>query len=145
MKKILVASHGRLADGIKSSVEILTGRQDLITTVSAYVDERDYTADIQAFIDSVGPDDDAVILTDIYGGSVFQKVMLLEPEKKGIVHVTGFNLAAVVETLVRSEPLTPELMDEIVGSASAVMRRMACVSDASADVDATSDDDGFFG
>ena len=69
--------------------------------------------------------------------------MLLEPEKKGIVHVTGFNLAAVVETLVRSEPLTPELMDEIVGSASAVMRRMACVSDASADVDATSDDDGF--
>lgn len=55
MKKILVASHGCLADGIKSSVGILTGNQDLITTVNAYVDESDYTATIQEFIDSVKP------------------------------------------------------------------------------------------
>ena len=80
-----------------------------ITAVNAYVDESDYTATIQEFIDSVKPDDDAVIFTDIYGGSVFQKVMLLEPEKKGIVHVTGFNLAAVIETLIRTDPITPSL------------------------------------
>ena len=43
MKKILVVSHGYLADGIKSSVGILTGNQDLITAVNAYVDESDYT------------------------------------------------------------------------------------------------------
>lgn len=82
MKKILVASHGYLADGVKSSVGILTGNQDVIATVNAYVDERDYTSSIQEFIDSVDCDDDAVIFTDIYGGSVFQKVVLLEPEKK---------------------------------------------------------------
>lgn len=144
MKRILVASHGYLADGIKSSVGILTGNQDLITAVNAYVDESDYTASIQEFIDSVEPDDDAVIFTDIYGGSVFQKVMLMEPEKKGIVHVTGFNLAAVIETLIRTDPITPELMDEIVQNASGLMQRMTCVSSSSNVIADVGDDDGFF-
>lgn len=144
MKRILVASHGYLADGIKSSVGILTGNQDLITAVNAYVDESDYTASIQEFIDSVEPDDDAVIFTDIYGGSVFQKVMLMEPEKKGIVHVTGFNLAAVIETLIRTDPITPELMDEIVQNASGLMWRMTCVSSSSNVIADVGDDDGFF-
>lgn len=144
MKRILVASHGYLADGIKSSVGILTGNQDLITAVNAYVDESDYTASIQEFIDSVEPDDDAVIFTDIYGGSVFQKVMLMEPEKKGIVHVTGFNLAAVIETLIRTDPITPELMDEIVQNASGLMQRMTCVSSPSNVIADVGDDDGFF-
>ena len=144
MKRILVASHGYLADGIKSSVGILTGNQDLITAVNAYVDESDYTASIQEFIDSVEPDDDAVIFTDIYGGSVFQKVMLMEPEKKGIVHVTGFNLAAVIDTLIRTDPITPELMDEIVQNASGLMQRMTCVSSSSNVIADVGDDDGFF-
>lgn len=144
MKRVLVASHGYLADGIKSSVGILTGNQDLITAVNAYVDESDYTASIQEFIDSVEPDDDAVIFTDIYGGSVFQKVMLMEPEKKGIVHVTGFNLAAVIETLIRTDPITPELMDEIVQNASGLMQRMTCVSSSSNVIADVGDDDGFF-
>lgn len=144
MKKILVASHGYLADGVKSSVGILTGNQDVIATVNAYVDERDYTSSIQEFIDSVDCDDDAVIFTDIYGGSVFQKVVLLEPEKKSIVHVTGFNLAVVIETLVRAEPITPELMDEIVCNASGLMRRMECVSEATAGAAASITDEVFF-
>ena len=144
MKRILVASHGYLADGIKSSVGILTGNQDLITAVNAYVDESDYTASIQEFIDSVEPDDDAVIFTDIYGGSVFQKVMLMEPEKKGIVHVTGFNLAAVIDTFIRTDPLTSELMDEIVQNASGLMQRMTCVSSSSNVIADVGDDDGFF-
>ncbi len=145
MKKILVASHGYLADGIKSSVGILTGNQDLITAVNAYVDESDYTPRIQEFIDSVAPEDDAVIFTDIYGGSVFQKVALLEPEKKGIVHVTGVNLAAVIEALIRTDPLTPEVMDEIVSGASALMQRVKPVSELAAADEDSSSDDGFFG
>lgn len=144
MKKILVASHGYLADGIKSSVGILTGNQDLITAVNAYVDESDYTPRIQEFIDSVAPEDDAVIFTDIYGGSVFQKVALLEPEKKGIVHVTGVNLAAVIEALICTDPLTPEVMDEIVSGASALMQRVKPVSELAAADEDSSSDDGFF-
>ena len=47
MKKILIATHGYLADGFKSSISLLTGGEDAIETICAYVDESDYTARIQ--------------------------------------------------------------------------------------------------
>lgn len=115
MKKVLVASHGHLASGIRSSIGILTGMADMVEAVDCYVDDSDFTPRIQAFIDSVGPEDEAIIFTDIYGGSVFQKVVLMEPEKRGIVHVTGMNLGLVIETLLGAEPVTA---DSIKQSAS---------------------------
>ena len=54
MKKILIATHGYLADGFKSSISLLTGGEDAIETICAYVDESDYTERIQAFVDSIG-------------------------------------------------------------------------------------------
>ena len=59
MKKVLVASHGHLASGIRSSIEILTGMADMVEAVDCYVDDSDFTPRIQAFIDSVGPEDEA--------------------------------------------------------------------------------------
>lgn len=122
MKKILVASHGHLASGIKSSVQILTGMADQVEAVDCYVDDSDYTPRIQAFIDSVGPDDEGVIFTDIYGGSVFQKVVLLEPEKRGILHVTGMNLGLVIETLITGDPLSKESLSQSLELARQTMQ-----------------------
>lgn len=83
MRKILVIGHGNFALGIQSAVGVLTGDPDSITAISTYLDDRDFTPEIQAFIDSVGEEDEGLILTDIYGGSVFQKVVLLCPEQRG--------------------------------------------------------------
>ena len=122
MKKVLVASHGHLASGIRSSIEILTGMADMVEAVDCYVDDSDFTPRIQAFIDSVDPEDEAVIFTDIYGGSVFQKVVLMEPEKRGIVHVTGMNLGLVIETLLGAEPVTADSIKQCVELARATMQ-----------------------
>jgi PTS system mannose-specific IIA component len=124
MRKILLASHGHLASGLKSSVEILTGDSSAITAVDAYVDDSDYTEAIRDFIDACGPDDEAVIFTDILGGSVFQKVALLEPEKHGVVHVTGMNLAVVMECLLTPDPLTTENVDAIAREAAGQLKRV---------------------
>lgn len=122
MKKVLVASHGHLASGIRSSIEILTGMADMVEAVDCYVDDSDFTPRIQAFIDSVGPEDEAVIFTDIYGGSVFQKVVLMEPEKHGIVHATGMNLGLVIEALLGAEPVTADSIKQSVELARATMQ-----------------------
>ena len=122
MKKVLVASHGHLASGIRSSIEILTGMADMVEAVDCYVDNSDCTPRIQAFIDSVDPEDEAVFFTDIYGGSVFQKVVLMEPEKRGIVHVTGMNLGLVIETLLGAEPVTADSIKQSVELARATMQ-----------------------
>lgn len=122
MKKVLVASHGHLASGIRSSIEILTGMADMVEAVDCYVDDSDFTPRIQAFIDSVGPEDEAIIFTDIYGGSVFQKVVLMEPEKRGIVHVTGMNLGLVIEALLGAELVTADSIKQSVELARATMQ-----------------------
>ena len=122
MKKVLVASHGHLASGIRSSIGILTGMADMVEAVDCYVDDSDFTPRIQAFIDSVGPEDEAIIFTDIYGGSVFQKVVLMEPEKRGIVHVTGMNLGLVIETLLGAEPVTADSIKQSVELGRATMQ-----------------------
>lgn len=124
MRKILVATHGYLADGIKSSIKILTGKEDCITCINAYVDQRDYTPDIQAFMDAVGKEDEAVIFTDLQGGSVNQKVVTMRPEERGIYLVTGFNLTTVLGVVLSDGSLTPEIVDEIVESSAKQMLRL---------------------
>lgn len=41
MKKILIATHGHLASGFLSSIQLLTGKVQEITVINAYVDECD--------------------------------------------------------------------------------------------------------
>lgn len=125
MKRILIASHGHLASGIQSSIGILTGNPDAVQSIDAYVDDSDYTENIKAFLDSVEPGDEAVIFTDIYGGSVFQKVVLLQPERYGVFHVTGVNLPAVVQVLLSAEPITEQSLDSLVGEAQQYLQRVA--------------------
>lgn len=125
MKRILIASHGHLASGIQSSIGILTGNPDAVQAIDAYVDDSDYTENIKAFLDTVEPGDEAVIFTDIYGGSVFQKVVLLQPEQYGVFHVTGVNLPAVVQVLLSAEPITEQSLDSLVGEAQQYLQRVA--------------------
>lgn len=68
MKKLLIATHGKLADGYRSSLSILTGLQDAVEYIDAYVDESDYTPRIQSFIDSIGPEDTGSFLQTSTGG-----------------------------------------------------------------------------
>lgn len=125
MKKLLIATHGKLADGYRSSLSILTGMQDSVEYIDAYVDESDYTPKLQTFIDSVGADDTGVIFTDIYGGSVFQKVALMLEGRQNIFHVTGINLGLVIELLLTDEAITPTYLEEVISAAREGMRLVA--------------------
>ena len=141
MRKILIASHGHLASGIQSSIGILTGNADAVQAIDAYVDDSDYTEKIQAFRDSIEPGDEAVIFTDIYGGSVFQKVSLLQPEKYGAFHVTGVNLPSVIQVLLSGDPITADSLDALVGEAKQYLQRVEPLQE---NTEEEEDEGGFF-
>ena len=124
MRKILLVSHGHLASGLKSSIQILTGDASSVSVIDAYVDDSDFTKDIRSFIANCEPKDGAIIFTDILGGSVFQKVALEHPESKGVIHVTGMNLAAVMECLLSPEELTKKTVDDICKVAASQLKRI---------------------
>lgn len=141
MRKFLIASHGRVASGIKSAVKILTRDDSMVTAVDCYMDESDFTPQIQAFIDSVEPEDEAVIFTDLLGGSVCNKVMTLRPEDHGIIHVTGVNLICVLGCILSDAPLTPETVDSIIADASTLIQRIVPPAE---DAPATDETEGDF-
>jgi mannose PTS system EIIA component len=121
MKRILIATHGSMANGIKNSIHILTGMDDQITTINAYLenDNSDYTVKIREFIDAIKPEDEAFIFTDINGGSVNQKVCLLMSEtNKDIFVITGTNLMIVLAVLLEPRKITKEVLQELIDQAS---------------------------
>lgn len=113
MRKILVATHGYYANGIKSSLEILTGIKDNITAINAYVNDENIDEKLKTFFETISVEDEVVVFTDLYGGSVNQKVTALSKDKN-IFIVAGFNLSMVVETFLYVEDLTKDKINELI-------------------------------
>lgn len=116
MKHILIATHGSLAEGFASSIKILLGRED-INCINAYIEgeDKEYTKDIENFLSMININDEAVIFTDIFGGSVNQKIVKLvyESEKKVFI-VTQVNLPIILEVLLTTESLSYQLVERMI-------------------------------
>lgn len=120
--KYLIATHGKLASGFQSSINILTGKGDSVQVIDAYLDDSDYTPKIDDFIDSVADDEQAVIFTDLYGGSVNQKVVtrLVPKGKDNIFLIANSNLAIILSILLLPEgtKLSDEKINELIGESA---------------------------
>lgn len=114
MKKILLASHGKMAAGLKNTLEIFLGPTDSITAVCAYLDSSDnYIYEIESFIHSIH--DDAIIFTDINGGSVNQKVVqLVLASNKDIPVITSMNLPIVLSIALLEEEISKDKLNELI-------------------------------
>lgn len=133
MTDILIASHGHMASGIQSSLDILTGMGEKVHVIDAYVDQTDYTPEIDKFIKNAKRP--AVIFTDLLGGSVNQKVTLKAAQEKNIFIVTQMNLAIIMAVLLDSEPLTKEHLQELINQSQVQLVDMI-----SSDEDESDDD-----
>lgn len=139
MKKILIVTHAKFASGIKSTIELLSGSKDNITTIDAFIDDTNIMQEISGFINSVATDDQAFIFTDIKYGSVNQTVTnLLAPFPDNIFVITGFNLPVLLELCLTDEVYTNERVIEIVNQAREEMLVMNFMENNN------SDDEDFF-
>ena len=115
MKKILIATHGHLASGYLSSIELLAGTTEGITVINAYVEENDFDQELMKFVDGVTENDQIFVFTDLFGGSVNQKVTrtFLEQSSSATV-IAGFNLPIVLEILIATDELSETRIQEMV-------------------------------
>lgn len=106
MNKILLASHGYLAQGMKSSLEILMGANDRIECLCAYVDDdtRDVAALIDAWMDAKDPADTWFVVTDIFGGSVNNE-FIQRQAAESFTLIAGMNLPLLVEMVTQLDTL----------------------------------------
>ncbi|GGB47231.1 hypothetical protein F3157_13135 [Virgibacillus dakarensis] len=119
MRYLLFASHGRLAEGMLDSVEMITGKRDNIFTISAYKNENeDLTKQLESVLMQINEEDELIIVTDIFGGSVNNECLKLLHDTR--IHlIAGLNLALVIElvTQVNFQMDTDELINKALKNA----------------------------
>ena len=97
MKKFLFATHGTLAAGAKSTLELLIGNVADITCLTAYVNPDDNVDEqLKAYFSEVSDEDQVIVCTDLMGGSVNQKIVPYA-QKKNVFLIAGFNLPLLLE------------------------------------------------
>ena len=70
MKQILIATHGKMASGIRYTAELIVGRSEEITTIDAYVNPED---DIEAQFKEYFADHEKDRIPGLYRGNARRK------------------------------------------------------------------------
>lgn len=98
MKQFLLASHGKFAEGILGSFQMILGDAPNITVLCAYTKEKEEPLEhtVKKIICERNRKEDLIVVTDVFGGSVNNEFMkyLNEP---GVYLVTGMNLPLLLE------------------------------------------------
>ena len=118
MRQFIIASHAHFATGIKESTELLTGSRDNVHDLSMYVDGRDDVAtEAYRVIDGISADDDLVICTDLFGGSVNNEFTKIVQTRPNTYLVTNMNLPLLIQLFFSDESTpTEQVIRDIVAA-----------------------------
>lgn len=96
MVKMLLASHGTLAAGMLSSLELIMGRQECVEVLCAYVDgEDDVSPRVKRFMEQMKPEDSWIVCTDVFGGSINNEFMKYL-DRDNMRLISGMSLPLVI-------------------------------------------------
>ena len=133
MRRFIFASHHKLAYGLKDTVNFLTNSTKDIYDINAYLDNGENIDEIvPQLFQSFDPEDEVIVLTDMMGGSVYQKFY---PYMNDKVHVLcGMNLPMALSFILASEDI-PFTSDSIQSILNDCKNQMVYVNNFSVQVD----------
>ncbi|WP_201306993.1 PTS sugar transporter subunit IIA [Companilactobacillus farciminis] len=115
MKRIVVASHGSMAEGMKNTIELFAGHKNNVDYISAYTRKNDdLNQTINDLFNSFKSDDKVIIFTDLMGGSVNQKMTVKAQENPNVFIIYGFNLPVVIEAILSNEEVNGEYVKKLI-------------------------------
>ncbi|WP_413538696.1 PTS sugar transporter subunit IIA [Enterococcus malodoratus] len=114
MLGIVIATHGKLSDGLKDAAEVIVGTTNNIATVNLNPgdDVQELGKQIEAAVKEVDKGAGVIVLTDLVSASPYNQSVLitnsLEPELQANVYVIGgVNLPMLLETINHQILSTP--------------------------------------
>ncbi|MGO5333061.1 PTS sugar transporter subunit IIA [Enterococcus cecorum] len=113
--KMILASHGKLATGMKDTIEMIVGKNENIYAFAAYSDgsETKFLEDIRALINE-NQEEQIVIATDLLGGSVNNEMIQLLKQYPQVYLISGMNLPVIITLATAVLPLTPAMIEEAI-------------------------------
>ena len=113
--KYIIATHGKMASGIKNTIEMLLGKHEDIYAVDAYIEDQDFSKNLQDMLSSI-EDRYIYVFTDIVSGSVNQAVSNMLRDHR--IHlITGINLPVIIECVLRNKEMNDEELNAVVEEA----------------------------
>lgn len=67
MRKIIIASHDRMAEGVKETLNYITKGIGNVHALSAYLTNTPVKEEVKRLLEDVGEDDEVVVFTDLLG------------------------------------------------------------------------------
>lgn len=119
MRKIVLASHGYLASGMKSTVEMIAGKQDNLLAYDGYVDNK---YNIEEFFDIlVNSGDEVIIITDLLGGSVNNEALKYS-KCQNVYIIAGMNVSLVLNLVLKiSNSIEKDINESIEESKNMIL------------------------
>ena len=118
MRKVLIATHAQMAEGVKSTAEFIIGEKNNLTFINAYINDIPFKDELDHFKKDLNEEDELVILTDILAGSVNQEVTQLTDRPHTHV-ITGVNLPLVLGIALANDTtyLDADQLNKIIADA----------------------------
>lgn len=112
-KQIVLIGHGKIGSGVLSSVEIIYGKLDNVSSVDTYVDSNFNLPETVHEIVGKNSDKDLIVVTDLFGGSVNNE-FLKYISQDNFYLITGMNLSLVIELVSQLNISNNKSVDEMI-------------------------------
>ena len=89
MKQILIATHGKMASGIRYTAELIVGQLTEITTIDAYVTPEDNVEEQFKEFFEKHKEDRIIVFTDLMGGFIQENESADDAAKRVLSELTG--------------------------------------------------------
>lgn len=129
LKNIVLISHGKMADGVKSSLEMIVGKQEHVYTVSLKEDgdniqfENDLVEVMKALKGRT------LIISDLLGGTPCNVAVKNYLDNGTVDIMAGMSLPLVIESALNSELTTDELLNVTKSGTVDVKKAMSQVEE----------------
>ncbi|MGC6767525.1 PTS mannose/fructose/sorbose transporter subunit IIAB [Enterococcus sp. LJL51] len=116
MKNIVLISHGEMAEGIKSSLEMIVGQQEQVHTVSLRPDGDNIQFENELLLKMKALNKPVLILADLGGGTPCNVAAKHYMEEEEVDILAGMSLPMVIEAAVNQQITVKELLNLSKGS-----------------------------
>lgn len=125
--KLILASHGTLAKGMQSTLEMIAGKLDNLQAYEAYTENSgdEFIAEIKKSVEA-SKDETFVIVTDVLGGSVNNEMTQLLATHDNVYLISGMNFPLLVTLATQVGEVTK---DDILAAIEAGKQGIVLVND----------------
>lgn len=114
MNKIILASHGKLSEGMFDSISMIIGHVENCTYfgLKPAQDNEELASQIEKYVNE-NSQDRCVIICDLLGGSVSNAVSRLADNQKVFV-INGMNMGLVISLALQAEDVDKDIIDSLI-------------------------------